>query len=316
MPTTAACPKCQNRLTIPDTVPPGRKVRCSKCQTTFAVPGRVEAALPAEGIKSRPKGEPPDRPPAPEQAGNVFDFSRPQNETAAGDENRPVRKKSKKKKKARGNAVLLWSLLGGGAALVLAAAAVVLIIVLNQDTDDQAAKSGSSGDQRKSANPWEPEPALLKQLTPETTVGPYRLRPPRSYSLMKQGDAQNPFTAWAGPRSSDGTASVLVIAIGPMLLPERDFSLERLLQTFLVGLRTQFADAEIVTTEQGQLGGLDFIRTRVEGTIPKVRKKGLGFIYLAKDGPNMSALFYLDIGYPYHESVALIEASVLTFRKP
>jgi hypothetical protein len=162
-----------------------------------------------------------------------------------------------------------------------------------------------------------PERELVRQLGPETKVGPYQLRPPRGYAVFRQVEGwRGSGMGWAGPRRDDGTCPFLVVAFNPLLPEERDLPPEKLLEKFLEGLRTQFEDADILFTERGRLGGLDFIRTRVQGVVRKVRKKGFGFIYLAKDGPNGIVLFYLDVAHRFNETVALVETSALTFRKP
>jgi hypothetical protein len=288
---------------------PGQKVRCPRCQAGFLVPDPDDAApaVPAGGIPPRPPetGVRPEL--APDRPGWEDEGA---DGGAAG---RPARRRLRKKKKARGNPALLGGLIGGGAALLLSLGILVLVLVVNQGQDEPARK----GLGRSSPGGWEPAKALLEDLGPETAVGPYRLRPPRTYSLVKQGGVGKiPLTGWAGPRRPDGTAPILFVAVAPVAPGERDLSLEQFLQKFLEGLRTQFEDADIVQTERGRLGGLDFIRTRVQGVVPKVRKRGFGFIYLARDGDTGVVLFYLDVAHRFHETVGLVETSALTFRKP
>lgn len=63
MPQVVTCPQCATSLRVPDTFPPGAKVKCPKCATPFPVPSAGDAADPAP-VSVKPMDPPPMSPPA------------------------------------------------------------------------------------------------------------------------------------------------------------------------------------------------------------------------------------------------------------
>jgi uncharacterized protein (TIGR03067 family) len=170
--TTVTCPDCQATLKIPDTIAPGKKIRCPKCKTPFAIPAQEEEAVGVKPAVARPKAASPPKAPPHDQADEEDEIDLPPRRKAPPkrekddeedeprparkaaqkhdeDEYRPTRKKSKNGKKGQQSPVLLWSLIIGGA-LVLGGG-ITLILLLNKGSDKPVNSNRPSAE--KKTNP-------------------------------------------------------------------------------------------------------------------------------------------------------------------
>jgi hypothetical protein len=146
--TTVTCPECDAVLRLANAVAPGKKLRCPKCKTIFAVPENEEEERPATSIREKPRtklpakrreevaddDEPADNYSTARQSvrkPRAEDDYAPRGKSRDGedeeDEEAPRRTKKagkKKKKEEQNNKGLLIGLIAGGVALLLGLFAV------------------------------------------------------------------------------------------------------------------------------------------------------------------------------------------------
>jgi mono/diheme cytochrome c family protein len=100
-----ACPSCNVKLRVAESLPAGKEITCPKCSHDFPVPEEEGEAEPEEVVVVR------RRKPAPP----------PEDDEEEDDEVRVKRspKRRKKVKKSKGNPMLVWGLVIGAAVLVI-----------------------------------------------------------------------------------------------------------------------------------------------------------------------------------------------------
>jgi hypothetical protein len=167
---------------------------------------------------------------------------------------------------------------------------------------------------------WEPNPKLLEQLDPYQAVGDYEIRPPKGYE-SKSG--QEPGAAptslkrfyWSLPRRQDNTSAALSIIMETAPLP----------QLYAPSLRNQLAglsapnesatDWQQKPIELGTVNGITFARRSWQCVYRGKTKKTCQFRYVSKDSGALITILAQD-EEPYgEESLKLLNAAALTFRK-
>jgi predicted Zn finger-like uncharacterized protein len=337
------CPECQAKLKVSGAMVPGKKIRCPKCQTPFAVPAEDEAPPLEESVTARPVKAPTRKAPPPYIADeedqedrptrrsvrsrdeeNEDEEDRPTRRTVPGrdmddeDEDRPRRRKPTKRSKAKGNPALLWSLIGGGA-VVLAGGIVVLLLVLNKGDDKSPEGKRPDGGPGPGLAAWNPDPAGVQELGPEKTYKGYRFRPPKGYNEVKLNARGNEQLAYFGPARPTGNAPTFVVSMITVPAAEANSPLENIFRNAVAGYENQvqplipdFKHGEI---ERGQINGLEFMRTQTTGTIAQNKNRVKGYFCLHFDGKNFVILAWLDSESEYGTSGKILEAAALSFKK-
>lgn len=186
-----ACPSCDAKLKVADTLPAGKLITCPKCGTEFPVPGGNSRTQALEEPAPKRKAAPPPDEDEEEQASEP----RP----------RP-RKRSKKPKQTSSNTPLVLGLVIGGAVALIAAAALLLAVRPWEKNTERVAESGPSRPAAMEPRPG-PRPAF---------PGPMGRRPGGGEPGAESGPGpapQQPVVAPAPSRqSSAGTETDLVAA--------------------------------------------------------------------------------------------------------
>jgi mono/diheme cytochrome c family protein len=116
---TVPCPSCDVNLKVPSSVPAGKRIKCPRCETAFALPGDDEDDLDRPA-RRRSRDEEDER------------------------EERPApRKPRKKAKRAASKAPLIVGLLGGGVILLGAGVALAVAFWPGKKKTDQVASSNT-----------------------------------------------------------------------------------------------------------------------------------------------------------------------------
>lgn len=169
-------------------------------------------------------------------------------------------------------------------------------------------------------DPWTADPALTAQLAEETRVGPFAFRPPAAYKAeqAKPGGKGETFACWYGPPHEEvGVAPALMVSVTPLDLNLAGQPIETIVQTMVArvpgdGGRWDFDTANM---QRGLINGRLFVR--VAGRfITKQGEQLRGYYYQHTDGQLGLGILILD--HPSHAetTLALLETSVATFRKP
>jgi predicted Zn finger-like uncharacterized protein len=152
-PAKVACPSCGSGLRVGDGVPAGKKVRCPKCQTGFAVPARGGRAPASQAVTARPgKSAAP-----------------PEDEEELDEEPRERPAPRKPRKKARqepGNGLLIAGL-ALGVLMILCGGAAIAMLLWPADKKTQAVAQNSPAPQTPSA-PAAETPGRETAPAPET----------------------------------------------------------------------------------------------------------------------------------------------------
>jgi hypothetical protein len=185
MPVTFSCPDCHAVLKTANPIPAGKRIKCPKCNTVFAVPAEDARPKPAAAVQGKPRPQaPPLRKPAPPDDDDANGASPPRparktvpvddyddddggepiarkplrkrapvddlddREEEDDDEDRPKRKSSKKRgKKKSGNGMLI-GIIAGSLVLLLAVGGVGALVwpgFLLSSKDKDTAKGKSGG---------------------------------------------------------------------------------------------------------------------------------------------------------------------------
>src|SRR5688500_14771869 len=107
--TTMTCPSCDSPLRFRQGLPPGKRVKCPRCEEVVRVPDDEEEEAPRPAPKRKVGGPPARGGPAKARA--------PREDDSDGEEGRPARRpqgKPKTKKKPSSSSALPW-IAGGGA---------------------------------------------------------------------------------------------------------------------------------------------------------------------------------------------------------
>jgi mono/diheme cytochrome c family protein len=129
-----ACPSCNVRLKVDETLPVGKSIRCPNCRNSFTVPAANGDSPPARPKKAEPPPEPADDP---EEKG----------------EERPARRKFRKKKKSDGKGALVLALAIVG--LLAAGGALTFAIIYKRPNTkpDTVARADQKTDSVAAGNP-------------------------------------------------------------------------------------------------------------------------------------------------------------------
>jgi hypothetical protein len=115
------CPSCGTGLKIKVELPPGKRIKCPRCETTFAPdgepqPGAVPAGAVQSGLPRVPSSPPPPR--------------RSRAEDEEEDEDEPIRRKKRKRKSRKGGNSVLVIILGIASGVLFVGGAVLVLISL------------------------------------------------------------------------------------------------------------------------------------------------------------------------------------------
>lgn len=205
------------------------------------------------------------------------------------------------------------------AALALAGLALPAIVSAKKPAPKRHAAKPAPHPKAGAAGAWTPDPKLLSQLEPEQAFGPYMMRVPTGYTVK---DVEVPATGAkatgfliAGPERADGIAPqmhVVVLVAQPGYVTR---SVDKLLKMD----PDLDATPGIVKspTEDGQGNGLQLSRQYFK--YPSQAHPGRqirGFFYATTDSRSDARMEAMDADPGSAASLALLEASVRTLRKP
>jgi hypothetical protein len=192
--TRVSCPACGATLKTSAPLPVGKKIKCPKCATLFAV-GAAETRNGGQDSALRPKEARAPSPsairpiprhkaaPMPRELAD--DDDRPAQRVRERDEDRPSRPAKKRKKRTKSvsvSPVLVWSLAGGGA---VAALAIVAILIVTGVFDSGTTRTTPPGDTNDRAQASDKKSMRDKNTKIEDTVpardpGPKKAADPTS----------------------------------------------------------------------------------------------------------------------------------------
>ncbi len=306
MSATVNCPQCHSALEVPDKLPPGKRLGCPDCGTTF-LPG---GAIP----RHRPRYE----------------------DDYEDDDRRLPRERSSGGTAALLLGVLVTLLLVGG----ITALFIISLTRESETTSVVGAPSALPADQVPGANPppqdrgrrgrggatmrerppqatgkqgdtasesRKPDPAPATQLAEEVAVGAYRVRPPKDFVAEKVAPQDgNQTYRWKGP----GGSTVFEVRLSPA---PTERNLETLLEKEIGsvagsrGLGWGCSLAEPVT-----INGLSFVRASWSFQARPPKTSAAGVVYVALDGDTLIRMSFRD---PAPRPGGPGEAAPQTFRK-
>ncbi|MBV9849769.1 MAG: hypothetical protein JO250_08875 [Armatimonadetes bacterium] len=172
---------------------------------------------------------------------------------------------------------------------------------------------------------WHQNPSLLTQLASAFPVADFALRPPQGYAVEQHVSDSEADTAfqyeWDGTARPDGRKPVLRVditrakpnAVSVVTLDDR--------LTELLGHMEQKSPGLIHSPYQhGLINGISFVRTyfKVNPDAGPDKPRYHGFIYKAtsNDGKSMITITASDVEPNNEDTLPLLEAAALTFRKP
>jgi hypothetical protein len=183
---------------------------------------------------------------------------------------------------------------------------------------------GGSSDTSAKTSDWKTDPSQVPRLGEEVAIGNYRIRPPKGYKL--DDFSTDPKTLEPGGKFNFVPATAPKywprIALQTKVLDQFDSAMAN--EKLLAGAADQEqayrqikADFTKTTPERGNLSGLPAWRCRFGGTEEITDKDKLhGVYYLVRDG-NVAIYTYFGAVEPNHEAtLKMLEAAVLSFRKP
>lgn len=165
---------------------------------------------------------------------------------------------------------------------------------------------------------WQPNPALLKQLAPEVSLGDYWIHPPQGYEMQpetQEGERDNLSNfSWETAERTDKTqpdVTVTIISPRPGFHPIND---ENILDKFQKPISDKLESYTASPSEQGSVHGIPFVRVYWKGVDPKSSQHVHGFTYIAVDSFTIITIIGSD-EEPYSQSnLPLLEAAAETFR--
>jgi hypothetical protein len=352
------CPACYNQLSSANPLPAGRRVRCSRCNTEFRIGDQLAAAPPPpepppnevyggpaeeQGTWDGPANVPAvaDVPFEPMNAGPYEPLAAPADEfapaaepvTAAAPAEEPVERSNGQRPVRRSGPlppvlfiVLAVAGLMGGVVLLLYAA------VPRGSRDAGAATKPAAPPLPERESPyyvdpslpvWEPEPALVDLLGPETPVpdaAPFRFRPPRGYGYGRATTGPISWHTWMGPVRDDGSRAWLGLTLleparEGHIRPGVEDALNQFLDDFKAAQQTAFPEVTYTAVESGQMHLLGAFRTNLTLRNPKTGVTLRGFVCLVTDGPQRLVVVYHDAAAHAEETRPFAEASVRTVHK-
>ncbi len=163
---------------------------------------------------------------------------------------------------------------------------------------------------------WQPAPALLKQLAPQSELPFGTIRLPRGYELF---DFPYPFEAGTNLNWSKKTASgevhdiFLMMQIPAEELGWQNLSLDMVFSEFMNGFRRRFDNARQTPAKQGLVKGRRTLRTDWNGTYRSTRVKLNGTIFMTRDATDV---YVIQTGHRVNSAAGqrLTEAAALTFK--
>jgi hypothetical protein len=165
---------------------------------------------------------------------------------------------------------------------------------------------------------WTPEEAMLPQLSPATTLGLFKIRPPKGYSASSQtsptgAEAFN----WVSAPRADGTRAYLMVVMLDLPGSEaKKMTPDKMLGQFLIGIsRTRGSDWKRTPTEKGVINGIPFVRARWSGSTPDGALMMHGFNYVCIVDGLVIQLSSQDIAPGHAEPLNLAETAALTLQK-
>ncbi len=273
---TVTCPACETNLKIPDTIPPGKKIRCPRCSAIFVVQPEEEPL--EEAVQPRPgpaRSAAPKPAPAPRKARSRRDeedeeddrravddeeavTSRPARKSARArddwedeeEDDRPAPRKGRREPARQNNALVLWGFIGGLILVLGGGAAAMYFLVFKKDEPKPAGPPFAGNPNVPPVNVpgvnqpplqgavWTANPQLVNQLAPEVPVQAYRIRPPKGYNMrLQNAPNQSHGFSWQGPMRPDTSAGNLSLLILNIPPQERlGLTVDRFLGDFSRGM--------------------------------------------------------------------------------
>jgi hypothetical protein len=170
---------------------------------------------------------------------------------------------------------------------------------------------------------WKPDPKLLDELEPYRDVGDYQIRVPKFCEPQPASNLGGKFSSftkikrWAGRLRNDGTRFVLSLLTATDLPADATSNevAEEEIDSIISELEDLHQNTEWheMAPESGQIGGMSFVKDRVEGTMGG--KKGHWIRYITKNGPTTIVISVFDFEGDDKRQFDIGLASALTFRK-
>jgi predicted Zn finger-like uncharacterized protein len=300
------CPECHARLQLPDSASSAPKVRCPRCGQAFAPQDDPTQDLEPEVLL------------APEERD---DRALPDDDDEEDDREMPRRRRRKQPGLPTATVVLICLGIGGVSVAFIAGVLGVAYVVLS--AEKRVAADAKVMPPPVNTGVWEPDAALLPKLGPEVELAGYPgavFRPPLGYVLSRPETKHGILSLWTGPRRADGLHPFLsVVVYTPRQSILRGVDLEAEMTSFFTGVKRQEApkvpDLWRTPSERGEVNHQPFVRARLHGTDKKSGRARHGFIYITAEGATAVG-FLAETLAPYEDNLGLLDASIMTFKKP
>jgi hypothetical protein len=274
-----SCPACQSDLAFFDT-DRGLAITCKHCQQRITIPLADAAPICADAVTQAEQRSEETTPPEGPTTLSAAEVTEILGRIAP---------------RRRGRELVLWG------AILLALLGVVGVILYS-----------SMGDH------YEVMVADLNNLSTETEVAGYLVRPPKDYPRVNIPAAALPagarFFAWVGSKRTDGSAPAFGVNI-TTLPPGRNVLHEKEFNVYLKGFKQRYVNWTQSPTRKVKINNLKFLGTRWSATDAKKGWKLHGVLYVAIEGSTLIELMSQDV-VPHHEEALKIgEAAASSFRK-
>lgn len=171
--------------------------------------------------------------------------------------------------------------------------------------------------------PWKADYDLAAKLGEESEAAPYRIRLPPGFRPMPIPDLQGVVTEdtrvilWKGaPRDPDRGAAVPILMNSPLITRDAAAFLQSGISSLFEGLGGRLEDVVTGAPEQGTIDGIPFRRIHWTAKVPKRKGRVGGVVYLGLDQYESVQWIALDSEQDLAESLPLLEASILSRRRP
>lgn len=203
----------------------------------------------------------------------------------------------------------LYLLIGFGAA--------VPVMLLVYGIISATTKPGREAAKAEQRSVQQSDPALLDKLGLYQDVNAYQIRLPRGSQteLTPTSPPGCKIVSWTGAERSDGTHPSVLISVGPLSPRERGWSAERIHANYLGGMKSKFDDWQQQPTQSVEVNGLPFLKTTSRATLRGMDRAFHGIQYGYRDKSCYVEISAQDVEPHHAETLKLLEASVLTFRK-
>jgi hypothetical protein len=157
---------------------------------------------------------------------------------------------------------------------------------------------------------WTPDAEATRELmAAEFPVGPYKMRPPLGYKVQSPGKAGTQFRF-------RGETGRLIVNLEDKDSPYNQKDLNDTLELFFNEVEKHLGPVKVgqkQPTEEGFINNVRFLRRRFDYTGDT--GKGVGFVYVAREGPGTVMMFGADNGPNQAKVINVLDTCVLLWRK-